>query len=573
VSERDRLSMCGIWAYIRLLESGRHNRLELFKDFINLQPRGPNYQSFQQYGDTITLGFTRLSIVDNDLKGNQPFLFEDTSRSILFMANAEIYNYKSLRETYGLDSGTKNDCEVLAHIYYRLLKTGREHTFFDMLKNEIKGEFALIIVEFDSLRNPRKVSVARDEIGIRPLYYHPLYMSNTTKSNALFFTSELKGGLLFDDELIEFPPGALATYRLSEIGGVDVYYQYFDSVYNTVSYHEEYDFHHLKAVERAVVNSVRRRLSADKPLAFLLSGGVDSSLVAAIATKLLGKTVRTFCCGMKGGTDFGFARKVAAHIESNHTEVLFTAEEAIAAIPDVIRTVESWDTTTIRASVAQYLVSQYIGTKTDCRVLLVGEGPDEVCSSYLYNWYAPSADAMDRAAKQSVKNIHYYDVKRADRCVAQWGLEGRVPLLDPEFIKAYWSIPSELRMPAAKGIEKWYLREAFAESGILPDEVLFRKKEALSDGISNSENSWFRIIQYWVETQVTDEEMSLSSKKYPYYSPSTKEAYYYRKVFCSIFGEHRQKVIPGYWQPTWSANGQEVVGYVDPSARVLSVYS
>lgn len=565
--------MCGIWAYIRLLESAQHNQVELFKDFINLQPRGPNYQSFQQYGDTITVGFTRLSIVDNDLKGNQPFLLEDGLRSILFMANAEIYNYKSLREKYNLDSNIKNDCEVLAQLYFSLIKTGKTHRFFDILKDEIKGEFALIIIEFDSLRNPRKVIVARDEIGIRPLYYHSIFNSVNVKSKALLFTSELKGGLSFDDTLVEFPPGNLATYLLSEIGVVDAWYQCFSSIHHTLSYHEEYDFHHLKSVEKSVINSVRRRLSADKPFAFLLSGGVDSSLVAAIATKLLGKPIRTFCCGMKGGTDFGFARKVAEHIESNHTEVLFTAEEALAVIPDVIRTVESWDTTTIRASVAQYLVSKYIGTKTDCRVLLVGEGPDEVCSSYLYNWYAPSADALDSASKRSVMNIHYYDVKRADRCISQWGLEGRVPLLDPEFIKAYWSIPAELRMPAAKGIEKWWLREAFAESGILPYEVLFRKKEALSDGISNSENSWFKIIQDWVETQVTDEEMSLSAVKYPYYSPVTKEAYYYRTIFCSIFGEHRQNVIPGYWQPTWSADGKEVKEYIDPSARVLSVYS
>jgi asparagine synthase (glutamine-hydrolysing) len=206
-------------------------------------------------------------------------------------------------------------------------------------------------------------------------------------------------------------------------------------------------------------------------------------------------------------------------------------------------------------------------------VVLVGEGPDEVCSSYLFNWYAPSGEAMDRVAKQSVRDIHYYDVKRADRCIAQWGLEGRVPFLDPEFIKTYWNIPAEHRMPIAKGIEKWWLREAFRESGILPDEVLFRKKEALSDGISTTENSWFHIIQDWMETHVTDEEMMGVSMKYPYCTPMTKEAYYYRTVFCSIFGENRQTVIPGYWQPKWSSNGKEITGYIDPSARVLSVYT
>jgi asparagine synthase (glutamine-hydrolysing) len=562
----ERETMCGIWTYLRLLESAPHNQLELFKDFINLQPRGPNYQSFQQYSDTLTVGFTRLSIVDQVMKGNQPFLFEDDQHSILFIANGEIYNYLYLREKYELSSEITNDCMVLAQIYFNLIKAGKEHRFFDILKDDVNGEFALIIIEFDSLRNPRKIVVARDEIGVRPLYYHPY----TPDSKALLFTSELKGGLSFDGALMEFPPGNLVTYRLSEIGGITVSYQSFSLVYYSLSYHEESD--HLKAVQTAVINSVRCRLSATKPLAFLLSGGVDSSLVAAIATKLLGKPVRTFCCGMKDGTDFGFARKVAAHIGSNHTEVVFTADEALAVIPDVIRTVESWDTTTIRASVAQYLVSRYIGTKTDCRVVLVGEGPDEVCSSYLFNWYAPSGEAMDRVAKQSVRDIHYYDVKRADRCIAQWGLEGRVPFLDPEFIKTYWNIPAEHRMPTAKGIEKWWLREAFRESGILPNEVLFRKKEALSDGISTAENSWFHIIQEWVETQVSDEEMCEVSMKYPYCTPVTKEAYYYRTVFCYIFGENRQTIIPGYWQPKWSSDGKEITGYIDPSARVLSVY-
>jgi asparagine synthase (glutamine-hydrolysing) len=202
---------------------------------------------------------------------------------------------------------------------------------------------------------------------------------------------------------------------------------------------------------------------------------------------------------------------------------------------------------------------------------MVGEGPDEVCSSYLFNWYAPNGKALDVAAKDYVKNIHYYDVKRADRCIARWGLEGRVPLLDPEFIRAYWEIPSEQRMPTYKKMEKWWLREAFSGTDLLPDAVLWRKKEAFSDGVSG-EKSWFQVIQEWVENKVTAEEMAAAATTYPYCTPQTKEAYYYRKVFCEIFGSGRQTVIPGYWQPKWSANG-EVVGYIDPSARVLGVYN
>jgi asparagine synthase (glutamine-hydrolysing) len=234
--------------------------------------------------------------------------------------------------------------------------------------------------------------------------------------------------------------------------------------------------------------------------------------------------------------------------------------------------VESWDTTTIRASVGQYLVCKWIGQNTDCKVVMVGEGPDEVCSSYLFNWYAPNGAALDKAAREYVKKIHVYDVKRADRCIARWGLEGRVALLDPEFISEYWSIPATDRMPATRGMEKWWLRKAFDGLNVLPDSVLWRKKEAFSDGVSSGEKSWFQIIQEWVDTQVTNEEMAGAKEKYPYHTPQTKEAYYYRRVFCEIFGERRQQVIPGYWQPKWSSSGKEVTEYIDPSARVLDVY-
>ena len=335
-------------------------------------------------------------------------------------------------------------------------------------------------------------------------------------------------------------------------------------------YNEKY---YLENIKNAVINSVKRRLDSDRPLAFLLSGGVDSSLVAAISANLLGYPIQTFCCGMNEGTDLFYARKVAKHIGSNHTEVFFTPEEGLDAIRDVIWKTETWDTTTIRASVGQYIVSKHIGTKTDAKVVLVGEGPDEVCSSYLFNWYAPSGKALHETALTYVDNIHYFDSRRGDRCLSGWGLEGRVPLLDPEFIYAYWQIPENMRHPKYKGIEKWWLREAFNDTDILPHDVLFRKKEAFSDGISSKEKSWFEIIQEYVDTQISNEEFSKASELYTHCTPQTKEAFYYRKVFCEFFGEKRQTVLPYYWQPKWSTDGTEVSGYVDPSARTLNVYN
>lgn len=179
---------------------------------------------------------------------------------------------------------------------------------------------------------------------------------------------------------------------------------------------------HLDRIRTAVINAVRRRLDADRPLSYLLSGGVDSSLVCAISQRILGIPIKTFCCGMKGGTDLKYAKMVADHIGSIHTEVHFTAEEGVEVIKDVIKATETWDTTTVRASVGQYIVCRHIGVNTDCKVVLVGEGPDEVCSSYLFNWYAPSGEELDQASREYVKNIHLFDSRRGDRCISFWGL-------------------------------------------------------------------------------------------------------------------------------------------------------
>lgn len=560
--------MCGIFSFVNLKRKPL-DIVKLFKDFNNLKHRGPDNSYFESYNNVL-IGFHRLAIMDDSFTSNQPFILEDNNRTVIFICNGEIYNFNELIEAYNLPSYIKNDCAVLIEIYFDMARRGYSKDFPRFVRENVKGEYAFVLFEFDNLKNLRKIITCRDEIGIRPLYYHPL----TLESKALIFTSEVKGALEFEGDIQEFPPGHIFTYHFDELGNVNVE----EDNLTTIYFNQIFYGNHLENVRRSVLNSVRRRLNADKPFAFLLSGGVDSSLVAALSAKILGKPIRTFCCGLKSesgegvGTDLKFARMVADHIGSNHTEVLFTPEEGLAAIPDVIRSTETWCTTSIRASVGQYLVCKHIGKKTDCKVVMVGEGPDEVCSSYLFNWNCPSGQALDACAKEYVRNIHYYDVKRADRNISYWGLEGRVPLLDPEFIKAYWSIPGEQRMPTFKGMEKWWLREAFKESGVLPEQVLFRRKEAFSDGVSG-EKSWYQIIQEWIEDKVTDEELASAGEKYPFCTPQTKEAYYYRKVFCEIFGEHRQNIIPGYWQPKWNKDGKEVKEYIDPSARTLEVYT
>ena len=611
--------MCGIFSVIRAGKQGTQDSqnstalARLYEDFMSMKHRGPDHSTFQVLPQLV-IGFHRLAIVDPTMRSNQPFVYETDERTVLFLCNGEIYNYKEIVSARGLKH-SDSDCRVIPEAYLQIQQT--EHptrAFEQFIQREVKGEFAFILIELDALKNLTRVIVGRDPVGVRPLFI------NKDASKELYISSELKGALHSTHEFQEFPPGHLYVY-IATLEGLHLQklsYALFYSVRPAISHTysankpiwdecELSDGEHLLSIRHAVMNSVKRRLNADQPLAWLLSGGVDSSLVAAISARLLGKRIRTFCCGMAGGTDLVYARQVAEHIGSDHTEVLFTAEEALAAIPDVIKTIESWDTTTVRASVGQYLVSKHIGTKTDCKVVLVGEGPDEVCSSYLFNWYAPSGAAIDACARESVRNIHHYDVKRADRCIARWGLEGRVPLLDPEFIESYWVIPGEERHPKERGLEKWWLREAFAGTGLLPEEVLYRKKEAFSDGISSSakgaprepkddhdaaprepkesngaaprepkevqgSQSWFEIIQAWVEDKVTNEELSMAATMYPHCPPTTKEAYYYRRLFCESVGENRQTIIPAYWQPKWSADGKEVTSYVDPSARTLTVY-
>lgn len=546
--------MCGIWAFINM-SNDKLNVNDFLKDFWAINRRGPDKSSFETYPQSL-VGFHRLAIMDTSFKSNQPYVIQKKNKTIVFICNGEVYNYRELDEKYKLNIGS-SDCKVIPELYNRL---GEEKwkTLFD---RQIKGEFAFVLLEFNNLKKLNKVIVGRDMIGIRPLYFN----EPTKESKQMIFSSEIKGTLNFKGNIKEFPPGNIYSFNINEFMDISINKYNFEWIYSVLPLFVSNEAYYLERIRNAVINSVRRRLTSHRPLAFLVSGGVDSSLVAGIASKILNHPINTFCCGMVGGTDLKYAKMVANHINSNHTEVYFTKDEGLEAIEDVIYCTETWDTTTIRASVGQYIVSKYIGTKTDCRVVLVGEGPDEVCSSYLFNFYAPDGKAIHNTALEYVKKLHYFDCRRGDRCVSYWGLEGRVPLLDPEVIEAYWSLPDEYRHPNYKGIEKWWLRKAFDGYDIIPNEVLWRKKEAFSDGVSSKEESWYTIIQSKVEKYYTNEEV----KKLK--APS-KEAAYFKKVFIDYFGEKNLNVIPHYWLPKWDSNGKEVKKYMDPSARVLKVY-
>tara|TARA_Y100000991_G_C21967267_1_gene347520 strand:+ start:274 stop:1962 length:1689 start_codon:yes stop_codon:yes gene_type:complete len=559
--------MCGIWALINLVKN-KPDIGKYLSDFWELQNRGPDNSCFETFPQA-WVGFHRLAIMDTSFKSNQPYVLQEKDKTIVFACNGEIYNFKYLISKYKLDIDGNSDCMTVPKLYLKFYDDIEQ--WYNLFNKEIKGEFAFFLLEFDHLKSLRNIFVGRDQIGIRPLYYH----QPSSNSKQLLFTSEIKGAKNYPDSIIEYPPGKITKFELNEFGAINQFQYDFNWVYNvkqlelTNEHNEEY---FLNKIRDSVINAVRRRLDADRPIAFLLSGGVDSSLVAAIGQKILGQPIKTFCCGMKGGTDLEYARKVADHIGSHHSEVYFTAEDGVNALDDVVNATETWDTTTVRASVGQFMVCKHIGVKTDCKVVLVGEGPDEVCSSYLFNWYAPNGEELDKSAKEYVKKIHYFDCRRGDRCISYWGLEGRVPLLDPEVIEAYWKLPSNCRHPKYRGIEKWWLRKAFDGMDLLPDEVLWRKKEAFSDGVSSKEKSWYEIIQEDCEKNITDEMMNEAKKNWTHHTPPTKEAYHFRKIFTEKFGVERHNIIPNYWMPKWNKDGKVVEDYIDPSARVLSVY-
>jgi asparagine synthase (glutamine-hydrolysing) len=515
--------------------------------------RGPDrYTEYR--GLTHHLCFHRLAIHDMSPVGDQPFDMTDKDgvRQLL-MCNGEIYNYKEIQDSYGFDLESKSDCEIIAHLL-------KEHNY-NMAKvlNVIQGEFAIVVM----LQYPNgkyRVLAARDPFGVRPLYY-----GSTDKGYV--FSSTLSGIVGLDPTAIgdHLPPGTF----LDIFNETSVLHGYYDirnrveSLPSNTSLHAMY-----KKVTDALINSVKRRLDSERDLGFLLSGGLDSSLVVAIAVKILGyQRPRTFSIGMKHGKDLEYAQKVAKYLNTDHTEVHFTPSEGTHAVHDVIQTLETYDITTIRASVGQYLLAKHISEKTKVKVILNGDGADEAECGYLYFYYAPSAEDAHKESVRLLRDIYMYDGLRVDRTLSGHGLEARVPFLDTEFVEAYLSIPADLRAPkVGSQTEKQFLRDAFHAlyPDILPYDVLYRKKEAFSDGVSDTKESWFAILQEWADNIVSDKEMEVIPPRISHLRPSTKESYLYRDIFEGFFPDHSH-VLQYYWLPKWT-------NATDPSARTLDIY-
>ena len=566
--------MCGIWAYIELIKN-KINHQELFNDFMNLKHRGPDVSSYQIIKNT-TIGFHRLSIMEPGFHANQPYVLHDINRTIVFICNGEIYNFNDLIYHYKLPIYDNSDCLVIPHLYLKTIHynhTGNNiDSFVNLFKYKIKGEFAFMLFEFDKFQNIKEVVIGRDCIGVRPLYIG-------NNNNGIILSSEIKGMTSFPSTVNEFKPGTIKQIVFNNSETKNDIYNIFDydfkTIYDIIPYEyidmndEQLEECYLYNIRNALTRAVSIRLTADCPIGFLLSGGLDSSLISSIAASILETPINTFCCGLIGtdSTDIKYARLAADYIKSNHTEILVTIDEALSLIDTVIKTIESWCITTVRASIPQYIVSNYIGKNTNIKVIITGETADEVASGYLYNYYAPSATALDIGAKEYVHNIHMYDGRRCDRCVSAASCEARIPFADPSFIDTYWHAPAEMRMPTYNNCEKWLLRKSFEGRDIIHPKVLWRRKEAFSDGISGVAKSWFQILQEHIETLVSNDEFNSNNL-----NCKTKEEYYYKKIFIKYYGIERIDIIPNHWQPKWDLNGCEMDYYVDPSARTLQIY-
>jgi asparagine synthase (glutamine-hydrolysing) len=479
----------------------------------------------------------------------QPMTQEDRT----WICNGEIYNWRQLAHQHDLRTDTGSDCEILGGLYEKFCHSGIS---LDAFFNALDGVFAMIIVD----EGRQQIIVARDPYGVRPLYRG--ICSNTQRP---VFASEIKALLPFGKCVEPFPPG---HYQIIHMAG-DVYSLDPPKPFHTIPcvkqpyYRPEANA--LAAVKAALVAAVEKRVAnSEREPACLLSGGLDSSLIAALVAKRLKELQRlplsTYSIGMQGSSDLYHARLVAEHIGSIHTEVIVTAEEMFKAVPSVIHAIESYDTTTVRASVPNTLLAKRIRETSNFKVIFNGDGSDEVFGSYLYFNSAPSDAAFEDECKRLLTDIHMFDVLRSDRSISSNGLEPRTPYLDKEFVATALSIPTEFRRPTKDGLpEKWLLRTAFND-GTLPDKVLWRRKEAFSDGVSG-EKSWYESAKEMAEAALGP------GWQDTYPEAKTAEQAYYKKCYADVFPRSTYHTnVPYFWMPRWSP------GATDPSARTLNLY-
>jgi len=505
--------MCGIVCAFDIKQKSEDLRPQVLEMSKTVRHRGPDWSGIYS-DDKAILAHERLAIVD-PASGKQPLFSED--KTLVLAANGEIYNHKELRAQFpDYPFQTQSDCEVILALYKE-----KGHDFID----EMNGIFGFAI--YDAAKD--EYFIARDHMGIIPLYM------GWDKYGTFYVASELKAleGVCTKIEL--FPPG---HYMSSTDGELVQWYKRDWQDYDAVKDNET----SIEELRQALEDAVHKQLMSDVPYGVLLSGGLDSSVTSAIAKKYSQHRIESddkeqawwpqlhsFSVGLEGSPDLAAAQKVADHIGTVHHEIKFTIQEGLDAIKDVIYQLETYDITTVRASTPMYLMARVIKSM-GIKMVLSGEGADELFGGYLYFHKAPNAKEFHEETVRKLSKLHMYDCLRANKSLAAWGIEGRVPFLDKEFMDVAMRINPQDKMITSDRMEKWVVRKAFED--MLPESVAWRQKEQFSDGVGYS---WIDTLKAIVEKEITDEQMANAHFRYPIQTPQNKEEYYYRTIFETHF--------------------------------------
>lgn len=569
--------MCGIFALL-------NNENEFTEGFVQHQfqqgrSRGPEFSILTKVGIKVVYGFHRLAINGLNAESNQPINHDN----IILICNGEIYNYKELYQQMNIVPDTQSDCEVIVHLYKRY--------GIDQTLQLLDGVFSFALLDQRIENEDSRLYIARDPYGVRPLY---CLHSPNKQENVIGFASELKSLSNFvtcipnsEYTVSQFEPGTYSSYILPFQVSAEWTFEK-KTKYHTTSF-GNFIYNNAETmlnpsqlnsiivnIQKYLVGAVEKRCNAtERPIACLLSGGLDSSLIAALVNDFHIKhnlqPIETYSIGLEGSEDLRCAAVVAQHIGSRHTQILLTENDFLEAIPEVIRTIESYDTTSVRASIGNHLLGKYISTHSNAKVIFNGDGSDELCGGYLYMKMAPDALEFDKECRRLLKDIHAFDVLRSDKSISSHGLEPRTPFLDRSWTQYYLSIPANIRFDTTKNnCEKYLLRSAFdfqyylnsVGKPLLPNEILWRRKEAFSDGVSDKSRSLYEIIQEYATKQLSV--IPNVKIEYEMNTPITDEQKYYRILF-EVYYPNCGYIVPYFWMPKY-------VNATDASARTLSIY-
>jgi len=549
--------MCGIIGVFELKQEAESLRPQVLEMARIIRHRGPDWSGIYLSNQAI-LAHERLAIVDPS-SGTQPLFSGD--KKLVLAVNGEIYNHQKIKE--GISNYTfltQSDCEVILPLY---AAKGPK------LLNDLTGMFAFAL--FDEEK--QDYLIARDHMGMIPLYH------GWDEHGNYYVASELKALEKVCNRYSEFPPG---HYLWSREGELKRWYNPEWQEYQAVKDNKS----SIEELRMAFEASVERHLMSDVPYGMLLSGGLDSSITSAIAKKYASRRIEdkgqneawwpqlhTFAVGLVGSPDLEAARKVAKHIGSVHHEINFTVQEGLDAIRDVIYHLETYDVTTIRASTPMYLLARVIKSM-GIKMVISGEGADEIFGGYLYFHKAPNAEEFHKETVRKLFKLHWYDCLRANKSLAAWGVEGRVPFLDKEFMDVAMNLNPEDKMAKDGKMEKWILRKAFED--YLPESVAWRQKEQFSDGVGYS---WIDSLKAMTSSNVNDEQMKNAAHKFPINPPQSKEEYYYRSIFSEHFpSDNASRCVPSL--PSVACSTPEALAWDesfrntnDPSGRAVNVHA